>query len=125
LSKIIHIDYEDIYLSDEDHLLRVCFNPNISTFKPTILESKLETIGSKYPYMFRNGIVNYKEFAITGLISYLMDSDNVFLPYEESIFQFVEKEPRTNTRSTIGVKPPEEFDTNKDSINLVLTDLTG
>ena len=125
LSKIIHIDYEDIYLSDEDHLLRVCFNPNISTFKPTILESKLETIGSKYPYMFRNGIVNYKEFAITGLISYLMDSDNVFLPYEESIFQFVEKEPRTNTRSKIGVKPPEEFDTNKDSINLVLTDLTG
>ena len=125
LSKVIHIDYEDIYLSDEDHLLRVCFNPNISTFKPTILESKLETIGSKYPYMFRNGIVNYKEFAITGLISYLMDSDNVFLPYEESIFQFVEKEPRTDTRSKIGVKPPEEFDTNKDSINLILTDLTG
>ena len=125
LSKRISVDYEDLYLSDADQILRICFNPNVSTFKPTILESKLETIGSKYPYIFRNGIVNYKEFVLTGLISYLMDQDHVFLPEEETIYKYVEKDPRTGTRSKDDTDISNKFDTDKESISLVLTDLTG
>jgi hypothetical protein len=51
----------------------------VSTYKPTILENKIETIGSKYPFIFRNGNVNYKEFALSGLLSYLSDEDELFL----------------------------------------------
>jgi hypothetical protein len=41
----------------------------MTSFKNNILESKVNTIGSKYPYIFRNGSVKYKEFPIAGLIS--------------------------------------------------------
>ena len=36
-------------------------------------EQKVETIGSQYPIFVRNGHINYHEFSIGGLISYLMD----------------------------------------------------
>ena len=31
----------------------------------------------------RNGVVDYKEFSISGLISYLMDNDEMFMPEDE------------------------------------------
>jgi hypothetical protein len=36
-------------------------------------------LGSKYPFIFRNGNVNYKEFPISGLLSYLMDEKEMFM----------------------------------------------
>ena len=36
-------------------------------------------IGGIYPYFFRNGNTNYKEFPITGLISYLSDENDYFI----------------------------------------------
>ena len=122
-TSIVTVDYEDMYLSDADHLLQIRFNPQMQTFKPDILESKLETIGSRYPYIFRNGIVNYKEFSISGLISYLMDSVHKFIPYEDSIYSLLDESTRTSTEST--TRPPNEFITNKSTNNFVLTDLTG
>jgi hypothetical protein len=50
-------------------------NPKISSFKTHLLESKVDTMGSKFPFYFRNGNVDYKEFPISGLISYQMDND--------------------------------------------------
>ena len=49
----------------------------MSKLTSNILESKQETIGSKYPFFFRNGTVQYHEFPLNGLISYKMD-DNFF-----------------------------------------------
>jgi hypothetical protein len=46
--------------------------------KDNILESKQDTIGGKYPYIFRNDQVNYKNFSLSGLISYLQDPNNEF-----------------------------------------------
>ena len=43
-----------------------------------LLESKVDTIGSKHPFIFRNGNVGYKEFPISGLISYLSDENDLF-----------------------------------------------
>jgi hypothetical protein len=37
------------------------------------MESKIDTIGNKYPFIYRNGKVKYKEFPISGLLSYLSD----------------------------------------------------
>jgi hypothetical protein len=50
----------------------------MSSFKSTILEQKIDTIGSKYPFFFRNGNVNYKEMPIAGLISYQADEFGAF-----------------------------------------------
>jgi len=43
------------------------------------LEQKTNTIGGKYPFIFRNGNVYYKEFPISGLISYQTDEDFFFI----------------------------------------------
>jgi hypothetical protein len=40
------------------------YNPKVTTFKTTMQESKLDTMGGKYPKFFRNGQVEYKELAI-------------------------------------------------------------
>ena len=49
----------------------------------------------------------------------------MFLPEEETIYKYVEKDPRTGTRSKDDTDVPNKFDTDKESISLVLTDLTG
>lgn len=76
-------DFEYIFLGDKDKQLKICFNPEVSSFKETVLESKQDTLGSKYPYFFRNGDVSYKEFPISGLISYLMDPNEIYIDKEK------------------------------------------
>ena len=51
--------------------------------KETILETKQDTIGGKYPIFYRNGQVRYREIPISGLISYLMDDYEQFATNEE------------------------------------------
>jgi hypothetical protein len=77
-SKIILADFEDMFLFDGDRQLKIRFNPSMSGFKNIILETKVDTIGGKHPYIFRNGHVKYKEFDIGGLISHLSDTDGYF-----------------------------------------------
>lgn len=77
-SEEIEIDFEDIFLYDGKKQLKIRFNPKISGFKSNIVETKVNTIGSKYPYIFRNGYINYKEFSLSGTISLLMDELNLF-----------------------------------------------
>ena len=75
----VQCDFEDAFLYDGERQLKIRFNPKVSSFKSTILESKTDTIGGKYPFIFRNGNVEYKEFGISGLISLLGDENNEFL----------------------------------------------
>ncbi len=79
----VRCDFEDAFLYDGKRQLKIRFNPSISGLKPVILENKIETIGSKYPFIFRNGIVNYTEFSISGLLSLLGDENKQFLFREE------------------------------------------
>lgn len=74
----IHCDFEDAFLYDGERQLKIRFNPSVDGFKSTILENKVDTIGNKYPFIFRNGIVNYKEFSISGLLSLLGDENKEF-----------------------------------------------
>lgn len=83
----VTVNFEDMFLTDGKRQLKLRFNPKVSSFKTTRLEQKQETIGSKYPYIFRNGHVAYKEFPIEGLLAYQMDSAHLFFerPYENLI----------------------------------------
>lgn len=78
LSKKIKMDFEDAFLFDGERQLRLRYNPKVNSFKNSVLEQKVNTIGNKYPFIFRNGNVSYKEFPIGGLISYLEDEENLF-----------------------------------------------
>ena len=91
----ILVDFEDIYLSDEDHILCIKFNPKVSSFKETVLENKIDTLGGQFPFFFRNGHTKYKEFSINGLISYHMDNKELFF----NIGQNINHEQRTKTKS--------------------------
>ena len=79
---IIH--YDTIYVYDDDIQLSDCnqnaldikFNPKVSSFKTTIQEQKTDTIGGQFPIFSRNGNLAYKEFPISGLISYHMTSNS-------------------------------------------------
>lgn len=79
LSDIIYADFEDAFLYDGKRQLKIKYNPKISSFKKDLLETKTDTIGGKHPFIFRNGRVYYSEFPISGLISYQMDEENLFL----------------------------------------------
>ena len=83
VSDPITVDFEDTFLYDGEKQLRIRFNPKVTSMKNTILESKIDTIGGKHPFIFRNGDVNYKEFPIGGLISYLSDNDELFMTNSE------------------------------------------
>lgn len=75
--------FEDSFLYDGKTQLKIKYNPKVSSFKTDLMETKIDTIGSKYPFIFRNGAVEYKEFPISGLISYLSDEENLFVSDEE------------------------------------------
>ena len=79
-------DFEDMFLCDShQRQIKIRFNPKVSSFKITKLEQKIDTIGSKFPFIFSNSVVAYKEFPIGGLISYLADDNELFVSYEEDL----------------------------------------
>ena len=82
------IRYEDIFLVGEGgRQLKIRFNPNISSFKTNIKDSRVETIGSKYPFITRNGNVGYKEFPLSGTITHFMDTTEEFAPRGEMFLE--------------------------------------
>lgn len=81
--KPIMMIFDDVFLTTKDRQLKIKFNPSINSFKKNISETKIETIGSKYPFFRRNGAIGYVEFPISGLISFQMDESQAFITKEE------------------------------------------
>lgn len=99
ISNIVMSDFEDIFLYDGERQLKVRYNPKVSSFKNTILESKLDTIGGQFPFVFRNGNTKYKEFPISGLISYQLDDSQMFIREKDIASGLYEYNFRTNLTS--------------------------
>ena len=85
VSNLVEADFEDMFLFDGKLQLKIRFNPKVSSFKINRQEQKIDTIGSKFPFIFRNGIVEYREFPISGLISYLSDNNQLFFNKEDDL----------------------------------------
>jgi hypothetical protein len=77
------MELEHIYLVSGNRQLKIEFNPSISSFKQNISEAKTDTTGSKYPFIIRNGALNYIDFPIGGTINSMMDEDNMFISKEK------------------------------------------
>lgn len=71
--------YEDMFLSNENATLAISYGQALTSYKTNIKEASIETIGSPYPFYYRNEIVNYRTVQLSGIISY---NDN----NEERIF---------------------------------------
>lgn len=71
--------FEDMFLCGQGKQLNLRFNPKVTSIKATIQETRVDTLGGKYPFIFRNGQTNYKELPLSGLISYLMDINEMFM----------------------------------------------
>ena len=78
--------FDDAFLTISGKQLKIKFNPQVSSFKQIISESKTETIGSKYPFIKRNAEIGYKQFPLSGLISSAMDETGLFTD-KEIIYQ--------------------------------------
>lgn len=96
-NQFLEADFEDIFLFDGKKQLKIKFNPKVGSFKDNLLESKVNTLGGRYPYIFRNGKTKYKEFPVSGLISLLTDSNKLFL--KNIAFMNMDKREKTKSLS--------------------------
>ena len=83
LAPEVEADFEDSFLYDGTRQLKLKFNPKVSSYKIDRQEQKLETIGSQYPFFVRNSKIAYHEFPLSGLCSYWMDEEELFMTDEE------------------------------------------
>lgn len=74
---------DDAFLINNYTQLKIKYNPQISSFRYVVKDTIQETLGSKQPYVSRNGRVYYRTFPISGLIARSMDDNFVFTTYEE------------------------------------------
>ena len=79
----IYADFEDMFLYDGERQLKLRFNPQVTSFKTQLAETRAETIGNKYPFFFRNARVGYKTFPISGLVSMLSDNNKFFTSFKD------------------------------------------
>ena len=63
--------------------LKLKYDFQISSLKTNIAESKTDTIGSKYPFIRRNGSMYYRSFPCTGTITGFMDDADLFTSKEK------------------------------------------
>ena len=69
-------EFEDAFLLEENNKqLKLKYDFTISSMNINISEAKTDTIGSKYPFVRRNGNMYYRTFQCSGLITGYMDAD--------------------------------------------------
>lgn len=107
LSNIIFSDFEDMFLYDGNRQLKISYNPQVQSFKTDILESKTETLGNRYPFILRNGLVEYKEFPLSGLISYMSDEEHLFATNKE--LGLVDNTLERKTTILPGFEPNDQY----------------
>lgn len=71
-----YVDFEYSYFYADGVQLKLMYNNKLSSFKHTVLESRQDTLGSKYTTISRNGYAYYAQFPIQGLISLHMDIED-------------------------------------------------
>ena len=78
LDNPVMIIFDNLFLGADGTQIKIKFNPQVSSFQTTVSDTKIDTIGAKYPYIRRNGATAYRQFPISGLITIMMDEDKIF-----------------------------------------------
>lgn len=83
LNKPVSLMLEEICIVGANTQIKIKYDPKISSFNYKTVQSATETIGSKYPFIRRNGNIGYRTFNISGLITRHMDENQLFATAEE------------------------------------------
>lgn len=87
ISSIEMAEFEHAFLLGENNQqLKLKYDFNISSANITVAESKTDTIGSKFPFIRRNGHMYYRTFQCSGLITGYMDSDEHLFTTESELY---------------------------------------
>ena len=70
---------DDVFLNANGKQLRIKYDPRVENFQMKVSQTLIETIGSKYPYIRRNGNIGYKTFSLSGTITAFMDLEQNLL----------------------------------------------
>ena len=84
-SEKIFPTFFDMVLSRGSKQLSVRYNYIISSFKPVVNRTKVDTLGGRYPKFMENANLNYKQFTVSGLISTQEDPTEKFKNYKETL----------------------------------------
>lgn len=71
--------FYDAILSRMDIQFAIRYDYKISNMKPVVNRAKVDTLGSKYPKFTQNGVLDYKQLSISGMISAQSDSSQRFM----------------------------------------------
>ena len=75
--------FEDMFLIANNQQVRIRYNQQVSSMRQNIAEARTETLGAQYPYIRRNGYVNYRSLNISGLITFFNDYNDTFTSKNE------------------------------------------
>lgn len=101
------IEFEHMFLTAGNTQLKIKYNPTVSSFQRTVLESKVDTLGGKYPFIKRNGATYYKQFPLGGLITAFVDD-------------CYDTDNRSPLRDSVEVRGMESYQ-DKEELNHILT----
>ena len=73
--------FEHMFLVAEGQQLKIKYNPTVSTYKRNIQESQTTTLGAQFPFIRRNGSMDYYQLSISGMISAISDEDEIKVIY--------------------------------------------
>lgn len=76
---IVLPEFYDAILSRDDKLFRIWYNYQVSSMKPVVNRTRVDTLGGKYPKFAENAVLNYKQFSISGMITAESDVYQEFL----------------------------------------------
>lgn len=78
-TNIFFPEFYDAFLTRQDKQLPLRYDFKVSSVRPIVNRTKIDTLGGKYPKFAENAVLNYKQFSITGTISAEGDWHQLFL----------------------------------------------
>ena len=79
----IFANFDDTLLTQQDKQLKVSLNRNISNLTRNLSQSKIDTLGGEFPFIVRSGHTNYRNFPLSGTISYLGNNEEVLFATDD------------------------------------------
>ena len=74
-----------LYLSRGGSKFEIRYNPKVSNFKYSVQEQNIQTLGSVYPFIRRNGMQCFRQFNIEGMISARVENDLKFNSFADEV----------------------------------------